>query len=89
MWALFNHAGADKWAHRRCMGEFAPVPGQLVTVRKSGHGVRPVAEPSIRNRVLYRALVCRWKDVLPEPDRSSEAHDAFLYAPLGMDTVPP
>jgi RNA-directed DNA polymerase len=89
MWALFNHAGADMWAHRRCMGEFAPVPGQVVTVRKSGHGVRPVAELSIRDRVLYRALVRRWKDALPDPERSSEAHDAFLNAPLGIVTVPP
>lgn len=85
MWGLFNHAGADEWAHRRCVIEFAPVPGQIVTVRKSGHGVRPVAELSVRDRVLYRALVRRWKEDLPEPDRSSEAHETFLSAPLGSD----
>lgn len=85
---LFNHAGPEEWAHRRCVGEFAPVPGQIVTVRKSGHGVRPVAELSIRDRVLYRALVRRWEEVLPEPDRSSEAHEAFLKAPLGTDAAP-
>lgn len=88
MWGLFNQAGADEWAHRRCVGEFAPVPGQIVTVRKSGHGVRPVAELSIRDRLLYRALVRRWKEVLPEPDRSSEAHEGFLKAPLEMATTP-
>lgn len=88
MWALFNHPGADEWAYRRCVGEFAPVPGQVVTVRKAGHGVRPVAELSIRDRVLYRALVRRWKTVLPEPDRSSEAYDAFLKAPLGTSIAP-
>lgn len=88
MWGLFLHDGAEEWAHRRCVGEFAPIPGQVVTVRKSGHGVRPVAELSIRDRVLYRALVRRWKDVLPEPDRSSEAYEAFLEAPLGTDTEP-
>lgn len=88
MWGLLNHTGADEWAHRRCVAEFAPVPGQIVTVRKAGHGVRPVAELSIRDRVLYRALVRRWKDALPEPDRSSEAHEAFLNAPLESSPAP-
>lgn len=88
MWGLFNHSGSDEWAYRRCVAEFAPVPGQVVTVRKSGHGVRPVAELSIRDRVLYRALVQRWTDFLPEPDRSSEAHEAFLNAPVEMSAVP-
>ena len=88
MWGLFVHAGADEWAHRRCVGEFAPIPGQVVTVRKSGHGVRPVAELSIRDRVLYRALVRRWKDVLPEPDRSSDAYERFLEAPLTTEPAP-
>ena len=88
MWGLFNHPAAEEWAYRRCVADFAPVPGQVVTVRKSGHGVRPVAELSVRDRVLYRALVRRWKEALPEPDRSSEAHEAFLNAPLEMTTLP-
>lgn len=88
MEALLVHEGADEWAHRRCMGEFLPVPGQVVTVRKSGHGVRPVAELSVRDRVLYRALVNRWTDVLPVPDRSSWAYDKFLHAPLRSDQSP-
>ena len=50
--------------------------------------MRPVAELSIRDRVLYRALVRRWKEVLPEPDRSSDAHEAFLEAPFGKAAVP-
>ena len=24
MWELFNHDGAEVWAHRRCVGDFAP-----------------------------------------------------------------
>lgn len=88
MAALLIHEGAVQWAHRRCMGEFAPVPGQIVTVRKSGHGVRPVAELSVRDRVLYRVLVRRWTDVLPEPDRTSAAYDRFLQAPLRTDQPP-
>lgn len=85
---LFRHEGASAWAQRRCAGEFAPVPGQIVTVRKSGHGVRPVAELSVRDRVLYRALVSRWKDALSSPDRSTKAYDTFLEAPLCSETAP-
>ena len=88
MWELFHHDGAEEWAHRRCVGDFAPIPGQIVTVRKSGHGVRPVAELCIRDRVLYRALVRRWKEALPQPDRSSESYEAFLRAPLGAGAAP-
>lgn len=85
---LFMHEQAAEWAQRRCAGEFAPIPGQIVTVRKSGHGVRPVAELSVRDRVLYRALVSRWKDELPYPDRSSRAYQSFLEAPLSADVTP-
>lgn len=85
---LFGRDGAAEWVQRRCMGEFIPVPGQIVTVRKSAHGVRPVAELSVRDRVLYRALVNRWEDALPEPNRSSEAYDAFLRGPLSQDSAP-
>lgn len=85
---LLRHDGAGAWAQRRCAGEFSPIPGQIVTVRKSGHGVRPVAEISARDRVLYRALVSRWKDELPSPDRSAKAYDTFLKAPLSSDDAP-
>lgn len=88
MEGLLIHAGAADWARRRSMGEFVPIPGQIVTVRKSGHGVRPVAELSVRDRVLYRSLVRRWTDVLPEPDRSSGAYEKFLQAPLGLISPP-
>ena len=30
----------------------------------------------------------RWKEVLPEPERSSESYQAFLETPLGTDTEP-
>ncbi len=85
---LFLHESAGEWAQRRCAGEFAPIPGQIVTVRKSGHGVRPVAELSVRDRVLYRALVSRWKTELPYPDRSSKAYETFLEAPLASKAAP-
>lgn len=88
MWGLWMHEGADEWAFRRCTVEFAPVPGRIVSVRKQRHGVRPVAELAIRDRVLYRALVNRWKDELAEPDRSGEAYDEFLTAPLKAASAP-
>lgn len=88
MLGLFKHAGAAEWAYRRCTVDFAPVPGQMVTVRKQRHGVRPVAELSTRDRVLYRALVTRWNGALVDPDRSAEAYETFLKAPLGMAAAP-
>lgn len=75
-------AAAPGWVARQCSGEFHPVPEQVVTVRKSRHGVRPVAELSIRDRLLYRTLVARWKEVLPAPDRSGSTFEEFQRAPL-------
>jgi RNA-directed DNA polymerase len=88
MWGLLNHEGAAEWALRRCNVEFVPVPGQVVSVRKQRHGVRPVAELFMRDRLLYRTLVRRWKNILPDPDRSSNAYETFLKAPLDL-AVPP
>ncbi len=85
---LWLHKGADEWAHRRCSVEFAPVPSRVVSVRKQRHGVRPVAELCVRDRVLYRALVNRWSNFLPEPDRSGGAWDGFRNAPLQTATAP-
>lgn len=70
------------WAHRRSSGEFTPVPAQIVNVRKSGHGIRPVAELSLRDRLTYHALVNRWQGTLPNPDHSGNSYEAFLTAPL-------
>ncbi len=50
--------------------------------------MRPVAELSVRDRVLYRALVSRWENELPSPDRSSLAYEAFLDAPLSSGVTP-
>ena len=80
--SLFSHDGAADWAHRRTTGDFTPIPGQVVPVRKPGHGVRPVAELSVRDRVLYRALTRRWQDRLEGADRSSEAYETFRRAPV-------
>lgn len=86
--SLWMHAGAGDWAYRRCTVEFAPIPGRVVSVRKQRHGVRPVAELSVRDRVLYRALVNRWKGALVAPDRSNDAYQAFVSAPLKLATKP-
>lgn len=83
--SLFSHEGADDWAYRRTAGEFTPIPGQIVSVRKAGHGVRPVAELSVRDRVLYRALTRRWLDRLEVADRSPEAYEAFRRSPVETD----
>jgi RNA-directed DNA polymerase len=84
--SLFSHDGAADWAYRRTAGEFTPIPEQLVSVRKAGHGVRPVAELSVRDRVLYRVLTRRWLDRLEVPDRSSAAYEAFRRAPINSGT---
>lgn len=79
---ILLHDDAAEWARRRTAGEFTPIPGQVVSVRKAGHGVRPVAELAVRDRVLYRALTRRWYDVLDAADRSGEAYEAFRRAPV-------
>ena len=60
-------------------GEFTPIPGQIVSVRKTGHGVRPVAELSVRDRVLFRALtavgLADWSLIVPE------SYEAFRRCP--------
>lgn len=80
--SLFSHDGAADWAYRRTAGEFTPIPGQIVSVRKTGHGVRPVAELSVRDRVLFRALTRRWLGRLEVADRSPESYEAFRRCPL-------
>ena len=51
MWGCGCMKEPDEWAFRRCTVEFAPVPGRIVSVRKQGNGVRPVAElAAIRDR---------------------------------------
>jgi RNA-directed DNA polymerase len=80
---LGRSAEVASWAQTRLSGDFDPVPEQVVTVRKTRHGVRPVAELFLRDQLLYRALVGAWLDRLPEPERSSEAFDTFEEAPLG------
>ncbi len=53
-----------------------------MTVRKTRHGVRPVAELFLRDQLLYRALVLAWDDQLPTPARSNAAYEAFEQGPL-------
>ncbi len=88
MTTLWMHDGGGEWAYRRCTVEFAPVPSRVVSVRKHRHGVRPVAELCARDRVLYRALVNRWESKLAEPDRSRNAYNTFLNAPLRAVKAP-
>lgn len=70
------------WLQRQCSGEFTPEREKIVTVRKSRHGVRPVAELAIRDRLLYRALVARWQESVPRPARHQGSYDKFVRAPL-------
>ena len=70
------------WAAARLSGDFDPIPEQVVTVRKTRHGVRPVAELFLRDQLLYRALVAAWQERLPDLVRSSESYDAFEAGPL-------
>lgn len=79
---LSRSADVAKWACAQLSGDFDPVPEQVITVRKTRHGVRPVAELFLRDQLLYRALVVAWKDLLPIPERSSEAFETFDEAPL-------
>jgi RNA-directed DNA polymerase len=79
---LSRSADVAGWARARLAGDFDPVPEQVVTVRKTRHGVRPVAELFLRDQLLYRALVASWGNRLPTPPRSSETYDAFEAAPL-------
>lgn len=79
---MYVEPTAGEWAARRTAGDFYPVPHQTVSVRKVRHGVRPVAELSVRERLLYRAFVQRWSDQLPAPDRGQAAFDSFLRGPL-------
>lgn len=70
------------WCLRRLAGDFDPVPEQVITVRKIGHGVRPVAELFIRDQLLYRTLVNAWSKSLVEPPHSAQDFEEFEYAPL-------
>lgn len=75
-----NNLGA--WLDTSIRLDFDPIRPQIVPVRKSKHGVRPVAELALRDRLMYRALVDKWSDNLAPPDRSSEAYHKFKWAPL-------
>lgn len=79
---LTKPAEVADWMISQISGVFQPVPEQIVTVRKTRHAVRPVAELFIRDQLLYRTLVDAWTGRLPIATRSSEAHDAFEAAPL-------
>ena len=79
---LARPADVAEWAFRRLSGPFDPVPEQVVTVRKPGHGVRPVAELYVRDQLLYRTFVNAWNATLGPPTRSSAAFDEFESAPL-------
>jgi RNA-directed DNA polymerase len=77
----------SEWAHRRTTGSFTPLPEQIVTVRKRGHGVRPVAELFLRDELLYRAIVSAWKGVLPSPSTALGTFEEFDLAPLSDESA--
>lgn len=81
---LLGHADdLAAWALGQVRSDFDPEPEQVVPVRKTRHGVRPVAELYLRDQLTYRALVAQIGGHLPAFSRSATAYDEFDRAPLG------
>lgn len=79
---LLSLPETSEWARRRLTGEFHPLREQVVTVRKRGHGVRPVAELFLRDQLLYRAIVHTWANFLPRPSTEQGSFEDFERSPL-------
>lgn len=85
---LLAHADdLGTWALGQVSSDFDPEPEQVVPVRKTRHGVRPVAELYLRDQLAYRALVSQLAAQLPVFSRSAAAYEEFEHAPLD-DGIP-
>lgn len=71
------------WLAGQLQAGLTPCRGLIVAVAKPDTGIRPVAAWGFAERVTYRALTdLLMNQARYETDRSTEAYQAFSYAPL-------
>jgi len=73
---------AAAWAFGQVVGDVSPTQGDVISVSKNRHGVRPVAVWDAPSTLLYAVLSHKLRPHLPEVVRGSDAWHEFQHAPL-------